>query len=107
MNRVTKNQVWIVAVIMLIVGAIVGGAAMQAGRAPAAAVTAAAPPVREATTMPTTFSPVVKSVLPAVVNISSTRVVRPASYEGRNPFEDMFPGFRMTGMTRRPEGQGS
>jgi len=107
MNRLTKSQIWIVAVIMLIAGAIVGGTAMQAGRAPEAAVTAAAPPVREAATMPTTFSPVVKSVLPAVVNISSTRVVRPARYQGRSPFEDLFPGFQMPDTPRRQEGQGS
>src|SRR5262249_18135138 len=96
-----------VAVLMLIAGALVGGKAMQAGRAPEAAVTAAAPPVREAATMPTTFSPVVKSVLPAVVNISSTRVVRPTSYQGRSPFDDFFPGFRMPDMPRQQEGQGS
>ena len=107
MNRLTKNQIWIVAVLMLIAGALVGGTAMQAGRAPEAAVTAAAPPVREAATMPTTFSPVVKSVLPAVVNISSTRVVRPASYQGRGPLDDLFPGFRMPDTPRRQEGQGS
>jgi len=107
MNRLIKNQIWIVAVIMLIAGAIVGVTAMQAGRAPEAAVTAAAPPVREAAAMPTTFSPVVKSVLPAVVNISSTRVVRPARYQGRSPFEDLFPGFQMPDKPQRQEGQGS
>jgi serine protease Do len=107
MNRLTKNQIWIVALLMLIAGALVGGTAMQAGRAPEAAVTAAAPAVREAATMPTTFSPVVKSVLPAVVNISSTRVVRQTSYQGRSPFEDLFPGFRMPDRPQRQEGQGS
>jgi hypothetical protein len=39
---------------------------VQAGHAPAAAVAAAAAPVRELVTMPGTFSPVVKAVLPAV-----------------------------------------
>jgi Do/DeqQ family serine protease len=92
---------------MLIAGAFVGGTMMQASHAPEAAVAAAAPPVREAATMPTTFSPVVKSVLPAVVNISSSRMVRPASFQGRSPFEDLFPGFRMPDQPRRENALGS
>jgi serine protease Do len=107
MNRLTKTQIWIIALLMLIAGAAIGGTAMQAGRAPEAALTAAAPPVREAATMPTTFSPVVRSVLPAVVNISSTRIVRPTRYQGRGPLEDLFPGFQMPDRPRRQEGQGS
>src|SRR5690242_17171562 len=91
MNRLSNYQLWIVATVLLIVGAIVGASAMQAGRAPEAAVTAAAPPVREAATMPTTFAPVVKSVLPAVVNISSSRIARTTSAQG-DPF-DFFRGF--------------
>ena len=47
-------------------GAFVGASMVQAGHAPAAAVAAAAAPVRELVTMPGTFSPVVKAVLPAV-----------------------------------------
>src|SRR5205823_6502018 len=57
----------------------------------AAAVAAAAPPVHEAAMMPTTFAPVVKSVLPAVVNISSTKSVKTSSFEG-NPFDFFFRG---------------
>jgi len=113
MNRLSKTQLWIVASIMLIAGAIVGATAMQAGRAPAAAVEAAAPPVREASTMPTTFAPVVKSVLPAVVNVSSTKVLKTSSMEG-DPFE-FFRGnglrlpdqFRTPDQPRHQNAQGS
>jgi serine protease Do len=76
---------------MLALGALVGAGAMQAGRAPAAALSAAAPPVRTATTMPATFAPVVKSVLPAVVNIASTKVIKASSMQG-DPFE-FFRGY--------------
>jgi len=105
MNRLPKSQLWIIASIMLIVGAIVGASAMQAGRAPAAAVEAAAPPVREAATMPTTFAPVVKSVIPAVVNISSSRMVRTTSSQG-DPF-DFFRGAPMPQRPQRESAQGS
>src|SRR5687767_1065890 len=105
MKRMTRYQMWIAAAIMLGIGsmgggAFVGAAAMQAGNAPEAAVAAAAPQVREAATMPTTFAPVVKSVLPAVVNISSTRVI-PTSGRQNNPFGNMFPGFQMPEGPRR------
>jgi len=88
-------------------GAFVGASVMQAGRAPEAAVAAAAPAVREAATMPATFSPVVKAVLPAVVNIDSTRVIRTSSSSQRNPFEDLVPGFRMPDRPQRQSGEGS
>ena len=93
MNQLSRLQLSIVAAIMLIVGALIGVKAMEAERAPEAAVAAAAPVVREAVTMPTTFAPVVKAVVPAVVNISSSRVVR-TSDQG-DSFEDLFHGFRM------------
>jgi Do/DeqQ family serine protease len=54
--------------------------------------------------MPATFAPVVKTVLPAVVNISSTRVIRTSG--GDNPF-GLFPGFRMPDRPQRQEGEGS
>jgi len=103
---------WIVAAIMLLIGsmaggAIVGGSAMLAGHAPEAAVAAAAPQVREAATMPGTFAPVVKSVLPAVVNISSTKVVRTSASEQDNPFGNLFPGFRTPDRPQRQQGEGS
>ena len=88
-------------------GAIVGGSAILAGHAPEAAVGAAVPSVREAATMPATFAPVVKSVLPAVVNISSTMVVRTSGAPQDNPFGDLFPGFRMPDLPRRQQGEGS
>ena len=80
MNRIRRYQLWIATSIALAFGSMAGGAfvgasMVQAGHAPEAAVAAAAPAVREAATMPATFAPVVKSVLPAVVNISSTRVI--------------------------------
>jgi Do/DeqQ family serine protease len=106
MNRLPKYQLWIIATIMLIVGAIAGASAMQAGRAPAAAVEAAAPPVREAAMMPTTFAPVVKSVIPAVVNISSSRMVRSTSLQG-DPFEYFFRGNQMPQRPQRESAQGS
>ena len=61
MNRLGSTKVMVLATLMLVIGA---------------AVAATTPPVREAATLPTTFSPVVKAVLPAVVNISSTKVIR-------------------------------
>src|SRR6266446_5935571 len=99
MNRVTRYPMWIIAALLLCIGSMAGGAligasVMQAGHAPEAAVAAAAPPVREAATMPGTFAPVVKAVLPAVVNISSTRVIRTSGGAERNPFGEMFPGLR-------------
>src|SRR5262250_1512949 len=95
-----RYPVWILAALLLCMGSIAGGAfvgasMVQAGHAPAAAVAAAAPPVREATTMPATFAPVVKAVLPAVVNISSTKVIRTSAYGEDNPFGNLFPGFQM------------
>jgi serine protease Do len=112
MNRITRYRMWIVAVTMLSIGSIaggafVGGSAMLAGHAPAAAV-AAAPSVREPVTMPTTFAPVVKSVLPAVVNISSTKIVKTSAYDqDENPFGNLIPGFRMPNRPQRQEGEGS
>jgi Do/DeqQ family serine protease len=87
-------------------GAFVGASMVQAGHAPEAAAEAAAPPVRETATMPATFAPVVKAVLPAVVNISSTRVVRTTGLQD-DPFGDLFPGFRMPDRPYRQEGEGS
>src|SRR6185295_13835218 len=112
MNRIRRYQMWIVAAIMLSLGSIAGGAfvgasIMQAGHAPEAAVAAAAPAVREAATMPATFAPVVKSVLPAVVNISSTRVIKTSSSQRDNPFGNLFPGFQMPDRPQRQQGEGS
>jgi len=103
---------WIVIVLMLSIGSIAGGAfvgasMVHAGHAPEAAVAAAAPPVREPATMPATFAPVVKVVLPAVVNISSTKVIRASGLRDDNPFGDLFPGFRMPDRPLRQEGEGS
>ena len=112
MNRVTRYPMWIIAALLLCIGSMAGGAligasVMQAGHAPEAAVAAAAPPVREAATMPGTFAPVVKAVLPAVVNISSTRVVRASELRQDNPFGDLFPGFRPPQGPQRQQGEGS
>jgi Do/DeqQ family serine protease len=93
-------------------GAFVGSSAMLAGHAPAAAVAAAAP-VSEPAAMPTTFAPVVKSVLPAVVNISSTKVIKTSAEEGEeNPFEgspfgNLVPGLRMPDRPQVERGEGS
>src|SRR5499426_3144855 len=113
MNRISKYPVWVIAALMLSIGAMAGGAfvgssMIQAGHAPESAVAAAAPAVREAVAMPAAFAPVVKAVLPAVVNISSTRVIR-TSGRSDNPFEDMFPGFgfRMPDRPLRQQGEGS
>jgi serine protease Do len=101
----------IVAALLLGIGAMGGGAfvdgplMMQAGQAPEAAVSAARPLVREAATMPTTFAPVVKAVLPAVVNISTTRVIR-TSRQGQSPFGDRFP-FQIPEGPLRQSGEGS
>jgi len=111
MNRISKYPVWVIAALMLSIGAMAGGAfvgssMIQAGHAPESAVAAAAPAVREAVNMPATFAPVVKAVLPAVVNISSTRVIR-TSGPSDNPFGDLFPGFRMPDRPLRQQGEGS
>src|SRR6516164_8731144 len=100
MNRITSYPTWLIAALMLIIGSMAGGAFVgasmtQAGHAPEAAFAAAAPPVREAVTMQTTFAPVVKAVLPSVVNISSTKVIRTSAFPEDNPLGDLFPGFRM------------
>src|SRR5437867_1605273 len=112
MNRIRRYQMWIAAAIMLSLGSIAGGAfaggsAILAGHAPEAAVATAAPAVREAATMPATFAPVVKSVLPAVVNISSTKVFQTSGLRQDNPFGDLFPGFRMPDRPLRQQGEGS
>jgi len=111
MNRISRYPAWVIAALLLSLGSMAGGAFVgvrltHAGGAPEAAVTAAAPQVREAATMPTTFAPVVKAVLPAVVNISSTKVVRTTSFQD-NPFENLIPGFRMPDRPQRREGEGS
>ena len=111
MNRISRYPMWLVTVLMLSIGSIAGGAfvgasMIHAGHAPAAAV-AAAPAVREVATMPATFAPVVKAVLPAVVNISSTKVIRTSGLREDNPFGDLFPGFRLPDRPQRQEGEGS
>jgi serine protease Do len=115
MNRLKRYRMWIVAAVMLSVGSLAGGAfvgssAILASHGPEAAVAAAVPQVREAATMPGTFAPVVKGVLPAVVNISSTKVVRTSAQQGDNPFGNIFPGFPGFQVPNRPlrqTGEGS
>jgi len=97
---------------MLLVGSMAGGAfvgasMVQASHAPESAFAVSAPPVREAVSMPATFAPVVKAVLPAVVNISSTKVIRTSELPQDNPFGDLFPGFRMPDRPMRQQGEGS
>src|SRR5438034_5311588 len=110
MKQIGKYPMWMVAALMLGIGSMAGGAfvgssMIQAGHAPEAA--AAAPKVREAATMPATFAPVVKAVLPAVVNISSTKVIRTSAMPEQNPFGELFPGFRMPDRPQREQGEGS
>src|SRR5215471_13312205 len=112
MNRITRYPTWLIAALMLIIGSMAGGAMVgasmiQAGHAPEAAFAAAAPLVREAVSMPATFAPVVKAVLPSVVNISSTKVIRTSGFPQDNPFGDLFPGFRMPDRPQRQQGEGS
>src|SRR5438445_8214215 len=112
MNQITRYPVWLVAGLMLIVGSMAGGAfvgasMVQASHAPESAFAVAAPAVREAVSMPATFAPVVKAVLPAVVNISSTKVIRTSEFPQDNPFGDLFPGFRMPDRPMRQQGEGS
>src|SRR5256712_874882 len=112
MIRLIRYPTWLVAGLMLIVGSMAGGAfvgasMVQARHAPESAFAVAAPPVREAVSMPATFAPVVKAVLPAVVNISSTKVIRTSGFPQDNPFGDLFPGFRMPDRPFRQQGEGS
>src|SRR5262245_57552117 len=112
MNRISKYPAWVIAALLLALGSMAGGAfvgasMVQAGHAPEAAVAAAVPVVREAATMPATVAPVVKAVLPAVVNISSTKVYRTSALRDDNPFGDLFPGFRTPDRPMRQRGEGS
>src|SRR5881397_403964 len=112
MTRLIRYQTWLLAGLMLIVGSMAGGAfvgasMVHASHAPEAEFAAAAPPVRETVSMPATFAPVVKAVLPAVVNISSTRVIRTSGFSQDNPFGDLFPGFRIPDRPQRQQGEGS
>src|SRR5213594_4929438 len=112
MIRLIRYQTWLVAGLMLLVGSMAGGAfvgasMVQASHAPESAFAVSAPPVREAVSMPATFAPVVKAVLPAVVNISSTRVIRTSGFSQDNPFGDLFPGFRIPDRPQRQQGEGS
>src|SRR3989475_1880674 len=112
MIRLIRYQTWLVAGLMLIVGSMAGGAfvgasMVRASHAPESAFAVAAPHVREAVSMPATFAPVVKAVLPAVVNISSTKVIRTSEFPQDNPFGDLFPGFRMPDRPMRQQGEGS
>src|SRR5436189_5362011 len=112
MIRLIRYQTWLVAGLMLIVGSMAGGAfvgasMLQASTTTEAACAVAAPSVREAASMPATFAPVVKAVLPAVVNISSTWVIRPPQFPQDNRFGDLFPGFRMPDRPMRQQGEGS
>src|SRR5438477_9264378 len=112
MIRLIRYQTWLVAGLMLIVGSMAGGAfvgasMVQASHGPESAFAVAAPPVREAVSMPATFAPVVKAVLPAVVNISSTKVIRTSEFPQDNPFGDLLPGFRMPDRPLRQQGEGS
>src|SRR5437867_8056246 len=111
MTRSIRYQTWLVAGLMLVVGSVAGGAFVGASIVQAShaesAFAVAAPPVRGAFSMPATFAPVVKAVLPAVVNISSTKVIRTSEFPQDNPFGDLFPGFRMPDRPMRQQGEGS
>ena len=110
MNRIGKYSRLIVVTLILGLGSMAGGAFVGASMIHAGAAPAVVPPVREAATMPTTFAPVVKAVLPAVVNISATKMVRTSELEEDNPFGRAFPGFGFQQMPDRPqrqEGEGS
>ena len=107
MNRIGKYSRLIVVALILGLGSMAGGAFVGASMIRAGAAPAAVPPVREAATMPTTFAPVVKAVLPAVVNISSTKIVKTSELGEDNPFGRMFPGFQMPDRPQKQEGEGS
>jgi Do/DeqQ family serine protease len=109
MNRIGKFTSLIVVTLILGLGSMAGGAFIGASMIHAGAPPAAVPQVREAATMPTTFAPVVKAVLPAVVSISSTRIVKTSELEQDSPFGRMFPGFgfQMPDRPQRQQGEGS
>jgi serine protease Do len=109
MNRIGNYSRLIVVMLILGLGSVAGGAFVGASMIHAGAAPAAVPPVREAATMPTTFAPVVKAVLPAVVNISATKIVKTSELGEDNPFGRMFPGFglQMPDRPQRQEGEGS
>jgi serine protease Do len=109
MNRIGSYSRLIVVMLILGLGSVAGGAFVGASMIHAGAAPAVVPPVREAATMPTTFAPVVKAVLPAVVNISATKIVKTSELGEDNPFGRMFPGFglQMPDRPQRQEGEGS
>jgi len=109
MNRIGNYSRLIVVMLILGLGSVAGGAFVGASMIHAGAAPAAVPPVREAATMPTTFAPVVKAVLPAVVNISATKIVKTSELGEDNPFGRIFPGFglQMPDRPQRQEGEGS
>src|SRR5207244_10692880 len=104
MIRLIRYQTWLVAGLMLILGSMAGGAfvgasMVQASHAPGSAFAVAAPPVREAVSMPATFAPVVKAVLPAVVNNSSIKVIRTSELPMDKPYGSLLAGVWMTEAT--------
>jgi len=96
----------IVAAVMLSIGWLAGGM-IGSPATHAAPVAAVVPQAREAASMPTTFAPVAKAVLPAVVNISATKIVPAMARPEDNPFGNAFPGFRMPDRPSRQQGEGS
>src|SRR4051812_18762157 len=107
MNWIGKYSRLIVVTLVLGLGSMAGGAFVGASMIHAGATPAPAPAVRELATMPATFAPVVKAVLPAVVNISSTKIVRTSGVPEDSPFGQLFPGFQMPDRPQREQGEGS
>lgn len=91
MKALSKLQVLVIAGVFA-VGGLVGQFAAEAQRATGSAA-APTPAVANAPMMPTTFAPVVKAVLPAVVNISSSKMVKTPQMPDMDMFGQMFPGF--------------
>jgi serine protease Do len=105
MKALSKIQVLAIAAVFA-VGGLVGEYTASTHAAAGHATAAAAVAPASVPMMPTTFAPVVKQVLPAVVNIASTMTVHQSKDQMQVPddfFGQMFPGFRGFQTPQQPQ----
>ncbi len=102
-GHISKSTAALLAVIALLVGALVVTISSPNTRIPVFADTSRGAEIGPVTT----FAPVVKRVMPAVVNISSSKVVKDQPQQGLfdDPFFRQFFGGRMPQQQERPRSQ--
>ncbi len=108
-NRRARSRTWVLPVAALLVaaGMALGAGLFAAGQgalplAPAAQAAPPSDPLEVATALSSAFGQVAQQVLPAVVTITSERVVRTAGTRMRSPFPDFFERF-MTPFNQGPQ----